>query len=295
MELSQTEMKALQITAGGETRIEQIAGKLKKGIKQSYRVCKGLEQKGLLERGRNAVMLSKVPIAVMLSNLISENPNTIPLLADSGISTLTLLLIPKSTAEIANESGLKKSIIYKKLKQALAISAIRKENNKYAINERMWHKLKELFQAIQTQEETIDSRVPLGSIIYFKNKKEIIFSNKDEIVASLTAFSRYADYGIKLLLPTNFYCLPKNKLSLKEVFLHSLYIAEKERNIRYIIYIALLYISNKKQLSSVKHPIVENIRQILGGMKIEGYPSLDEIREKAELYDIKIRGNKAAF
>ena len=64
-------------------------------------------------------------------------------------------------------------------------------------------------QAIKTQEETIDSRVPLGSIIYFKNKDEIIFSNKANIDFSLTAFSRYADYGIKLLLPTNFYYSPK--------------------------------------------------------------------------------------
>ena len=55
-------------------------------------------------------MLSKAAIAVMLSNLISENPNIIPLFADSGIPILTLLLIPKSTAEIVNESGLKKAL-----------------------------------------------------------------------------------------------------------------------------------------------------------------------------------------
>ncbi|MEK6864066.1 MAG: hypothetical protein AABX27_02145, partial [Nanoarchaeota archaeon] len=288
MGLSQTELKALQMTAGGETRIQQIAGKLKISIKQAYRVCKGLEQKGLLERGRNKVMLSKAAIAVMLSNLISENPNTIPLFADSGIPILTLLLIPKSTVEIVNESGLKKSIIYRKLKQALSISAIRKENNKYIINEKVWPKLNELLQAIKTQEETIDSRVPLGSIIYFKNKDEIIFSNKANIDFSLTAFSRYADYGIKLLLPTNFYYSPKKKFSLKQILLHSLYIAEKERDIRYIIYIALLYIAHKKQLSPVKHPVLDNIKLIIKGTKIENYPSLDEIREKAEIYDIKI-------
>ena len=288
MGLSQTELKALQMTAGGETRIQQIAGKLKISIKQAYRVCKGLEQKGLLERGRNKVMLSKAAIAVMLSNLISENPNTIPLFADSGIPILTLLLIPKSTVEIVNESGLKKSIIYRKLKQALSISAIRKENNKYIINEKVWPKLNELLQAIKTQEETIDSRVPLGSIIYFKNKDEIIFSNKANIDFSLTAFSRYVDYGIKLLLPTNFYYFPKKNLSLKEIFIHSLYIADKGRDIRYIIYIALLYIAHKKQLSPVKHPVLDNIKLIIKGTKIENYPSLDEIREKAEIYDIKI-------
>ncbi|MBU2638200.1 MAG: MarR family transcriptional regulator [Nanoarchaeota archaeon] len=288
MELSQTELKALQITAGGEANTGQIAARLGISLKQAYRVCKGLEQKGLLERKRKAVMLSKAPISVMLSNLISETPNTIPLLADSGILILISLLTPKSTAEIANETGLKKSIIYRKIKQAVNISAVRKENSKYAINNKVWPKLKEIMYAIKMQEETIDTRVPLGSIIYFKNNKEIIFSNKADIDAPLTAFSRYEEYGIKLLLHTNFYYLPKKKLSLKQIFLHSLYIAEKENYIYYIIYIALLYIQHKQLLSSVRHPIIENINKVLKGQKVEGYPSLAEIKEKAELYDIKV-------
>lgn len=288
MELSQNELKALQIMAGGETGIKQIAVRLGISLKQAYRVCKALGQKGLLQRERKAVMLSKVPMAVMLSNLISENPNTIPLLADSGITIFIALLAQKSTAQIAAESGLKKSIIYRKLKQALSISAARKEKGKYIINDKVWPKLKELLQAIKTQEETIDSRAPLGSVIYFKNKKEILFSNKADIGASLAAFSRYADYGIKLLLHTNFYYLPKKKLSLKQIFLHSLCIAEKENYIYYIIYIALLYIQHKQLLSSVRHPIIENINKVLKGQKVEGYPSLAEIKEKAELYDIKV-------
>ncbi|MDD4877410.1 MAG: hypothetical protein PHO02_00045 [Candidatus Nanoarchaeia archaeon] len=288
MELSQTELKALLIIAGGETDIKQITARLKIGIKQAYRVCKRLEQKGLLERGRKAASLSKSPIAVMLSNLISENPKIISLLSDSGIPILILLLTPKSTAEIASETGLKKSIIYRKLKQALNISAVRKENKKYAVNDKVWLKLKELLFAINQKEETIDSRVPLGSIIYFKNKKEIVFSNKAKIGASFTAFSRYADYGIKLLLPINFYYLPKKKLSLKEIFLHSLWVANKIKDARHIIYIALLYISHKKQLSAINHPVLDNIKIIFKGAKIEEYPSLDEIKEKAEIYDIKI-------
>ncbi|MDI6738008.1 MAG: hypothetical protein QME12_05860 [Nanoarchaeota archaeon] len=288
MELSQTELKFIQMVAAGEIEIKQIAARLKIGIKQAYRVCRALEQKGLLERGRKALSLSKAPIAVMLSNLISENPNTIPLLADSGIPILASLLTSKSTAEIASETGMKKSIIYRKLKQALNISAVRKENRKYAINEKVWQRLKELLFAINQQEETIDPRAPLGSIIYFTNKKEIVFSNKAKIEDPLTAFSRYADYGIKLLLPTNFYYLPKKKLSLKDIFLHSLWTANKIKDTRHIIYIALLYISHKKQLHNIKHPVLDNITLILKGAKIEEYPSLDEIKEKAELYDIKI-------
>jgi len=38
----------------------------------------------------------------------------------------------------------------------------------------------------------------------------------------------------------------------------------------------------------IKHPILSNIKQILEGKNIQGYPTLDEIKEKAEVYDIKI-------
>ena len=34
--------------------------------------------------------------------------------------------------------------------------------------------------------------------------------------------------------------------------------------------------------------MLDNIKLIIKGTKIENYPSLDEIREKAEIYDIKI-------
>lgn len=110
-----------------------------------------------------------------------------------------------------------------------------------------------------------------------------MFSNKAKQDAALTAFSAYE--GIKLLLPTNYYYLPKRKLSKKEVFTHSLYVAEKEKTIRHLTYIALFYIKFKIQCS---HPIISTIKDILNGKTIKGYPTLKEIKEKADVYDIRI-------
>jgi len=137
-------------------------------------------------------------------------------------------------------------------------------------------------------EETTDPRVPTNSIIYHKNQNEIVFSNKTDLDAVLSGFSAYEKHGIKILLTTNYYYLPTKSLSKQEIFRHSLYITQKEKNIRNLTFICLFYLKNKNDLLSIKHPITDKIRQILKGKNIQNYPTLEEIKEKAEIYDIRI-------
>ena len=137
-------------------------------------------------------------------------------------------------------------------------------------------------------EETTDLRIPANSTIYYKNKKEIIFSNIADLDATRTGFSAYEKYGIKLLLTKNYYYLPKKTLTIQDILKHSLYITQKDKNIRNLTFICLFYLKNKNSLSSIKHPILNRIKQILKGKNIQGYPTLEEIKEKAEIYDIKI-------
>ena len=137
-------------------------------------------------------------------------------------------------------------------------------------------------------EEIIDNRIPVNSIIYHKNEQEILFSTNFEIPASKTAFSLYEKFGIKLFLPTHFYYLPNRKLSKKEILLHSIYIIKKERDYRYLTYLALFYIKFRGEFLRIKDPVLKKIDNILKGDKIEGYPTFKEIREKAALYDIRL-------
>ena len=69
--------------------------------------------------------------------------------------------------------------------------------------------------------------------------------------------------------------------------MHALLIAEKEKTIKHLIFISLFYIKFKKELS-IKHPIVDKLKLILKGKDIPDYPKLQEIKERAEIYDIKI-------
>lgn len=185
-------------------------------------------------------------------------------------------------------SRVKRSQVFKKIKQGRSISLVRKADDKYSLNEKLWTKAIDFLKEVKKYQEIVDTRVPGNSTIYYKNEKEILFSTKERDDATVTAFSVYDQYGIKIRPLKIYYYLPKKKLTKRDVFMHSLYITEKEHEIRYIIFIALFYIKYKKELQRIKHNILNNLNNIFEGKHIFGYPSLEEIKERAEMYDIKI-------
>lgn len=288
MKFSQTELKILEQISQGNTTIIDIAKAIKKSKKQIYRASQKLAKKGFLELSKGNLEPKKASHITLLLHILADYPNLTQLLSESGIEILFTSLKPKTVEDIIDETGLKKSIIYRKLKQARTISVIKRKNKQYFFNEKLWSKLKDFLEEFKRLLEITDIRIPANSIIYYKTDKEIVFSNKTKQDAALTAFSTYENYGIKLLTPTNYYYLPKKRLSKKEIFIHSLYITEKEKIIRHLIYVTLFYAKFKKYLSSIKHPILKKIKLVLKGKKILGYPKLEEIKEKAEIYDIKL-------
>lgn len=289
MPLSEIELKILQQIANGDTDIKKIAENLNRDVSRIYRTKNKLIEKNFLEFSQSNLNPKKTIHVTLLLQLLIKHPNITNLLSGSWITILTELLHPKTVEEVESKIELKKSIIYKKIKQAIDISAvIQKENHKYVINEKIWRDLKDFLVEYKKHEETTDSRISANSKIYHKNQNEIVFSNKSDLNASLTGFSAYEEHGIKLLLTTNYYYLPKKTLTKQEILKHSLYIAQKDKNIRNLTFICLFYLKNKNDLLSIKHPILDKIKQILKGKIIQGYPTLEELKEKAELYDIKL-------
>ncbi|MCK5107849.1 MAG: hypothetical protein KAQ83_03920, partial [Nanoarchaeota archaeon] len=119
-----------------------------------------------------------------------------------------------------------------------------------------------------------------------------IFSCKQELKLTnelkKTAFSIYEKYDIKILSVTNYYCLSKDQLIKKDILRHSLYIVEKEQAIRNLIFLALFYFKYQKEFNT-QHLILDNLKLVLNGKNIKGYPSYNEIKERAEVYNIKLK------
>ncbi len=286
MRLTGEELKMLEQVSKGNRNIGSIAAAMKKSRSQSYRLAKSLKEKGILEAARNAIEPRRLAHIALLLPLLAQYPSIIKPLSGSGIAIFTALLTPRSIAGIMQETGLKKAMIFRKLKEAKAISLVEGKRG-YAINARLWPKAKEFLEELKQHEKASDRRIPLGAVVHFKKRDEIIFSTAESTDAAITGFSAYKTYGIEVLSKATDYCLPKRKLSKQDIFLHSLYIAESEKDARSLVFIALFYLKFRKSLAKVSHIILDKIKLALAGNEVEGYPSLDEIREKAKLYGIK--------
>jgi len=289
MRFSQTDLRILEQLAQGTTDIKTIATRLQKSEKQIYASSQKLKAKNILDLFNGNLEPKKIPHFTLLLRLLKNHPNLTTIISGSGLAILGHLITPKKVTDIVQGTGISKSVVYDTIQQCLSISIIkRKADNTYMINPDIWPDLQEFLHALIIYDETTDPRVPANSTIYHKNNKEILFSNNSSLDATRTGFSAYEQYGFKLLLPAIYYYLPKKNLSKKDVFVHSLYITEKEQDIRHLTYISLFYVKYKNELTDVKHPFLDNIKQLLQGKHIEGYPSLEEIREKADVYDIRL-------
>jgi len=288
MDFSKTELEIMKQVAEGNRNVKEIAKALNKSKFQIYRSGQKLIEKNFLTFSHGFYESVKNTPSNLLIQLLGEFPSIIGPLSNSGLDVLNCLFDAKKIKEIIFESGIKRTQVFKKIKQARAISLVRKINNRYQLNEKLWGKAIDFLKELQKYNETNDVRVPGNSTIFFKNKKEILFSNKETVKATLTAFSVYKDYGIKIFSPKNYYYLPNKKLSLKEVFIHSLKITEKEMEISNLILLSLFYAKYHQKLSRTKHFIIEYIDLVFEGKLIPGYPTLTEIKDRAEIYDIKI-------
>ena len=287
MELKKGELLVLEQVARGNKSLKEIALAIKKSNPQAYLYVKNLRDKSLIDLINGNIEPKRLPYLSLLLQLLSKRPNLMPVLEGPGMPIFTAMLKSSTIEEISKETGYKKTAIYKRLQEARKRSLVRKKINAFEINDKMWLGLKEALEDIRKSELKTDCRIPASSIIYYKKGDEIVFSSQEELGAAKTAFSVYKDYGIDLLTITHFYYLPKKKLTKEVILKHSLYILEKDMDIRYLIFIALFYAKYKKELK-IKHHILMNINAVLAHKEIKGYPRYQEIKDRAEVYNIKV-------
>ena len=294
MHFSRTELQTIAELAKGNTSISTVAEALNKSEKHIYRIVQKLEEKDLATLSAGEIIPKKSTLMVRLTRILDSYPNLIPVLADSGIPILVSLLEAKSVDEITEETDVKKSTVYALLKKALKISLVKKDGERYVLNERIWGEVPDLLREIRDIERLLDPRVPYNSVIYYRDRDEVIYSNKyGGDSGEKTGFSVFEKEGIKLLLPTTYYYYsdkePEKELTKEDIFRHALYVAEKEASVRHFIFLALFYCKFEEELKDVRHDIVENLKLVLRGKKIRGYPAFEEIKEKADMYGIVMR------
>lgn len=254
------------------------------------RIITRLQDKGLVERKGREIVLARTPSAEAFKKLYYGH-RAAPLqdlLSNRKVELLSKLdHSPKSLEALARETGIPSDTVYYYLKGFLHLGVIeRSKKGKaylHSFNYILWPELKGFVTSF-TEYQAL-RLVPREALLIKSYGDSVLFKSLRQQDATLTSFSAYRDYGIELELRDNYYALPKRELSIQEIFIHSLDSAE---SISQRLYCILFYLKNRKQLEDVKHPMTKDIRAVLSGESIKGYPTLEEVKEQAELYGIKV-------
>jgi hypothetical protein len=289
IEFSKKELLAINQLGGGVDSVGGLAEKLGLSIPQAYVVVRGLIKKRIVFKNKGVLEFEKRPFISLLVRVLFGHENLAKNLFGKRLCFLAEMVDkPLKVDIIAARCGSTTELVYKFIQDARLIGLVKKTLVGYSLNEDNWPQMKEFLVELIRQDSLFDERLPVGSKIYSREGDRILFSLRDSFKeATLTAFSIFNKYRIKLFLLFNYYIYPKTKLSVQDVFDHAAIIAEKENDYRLRLYVCLFYLKNRTKLSD-KGEIVRKIIDAYIGKKVSGYPSRSDILEKCELYDIRL-------
>ena len=127
--------------------------------------------------------------------------------------------------------------------------------------------------------------MPREALLIKSYGDSVLFKSIRPQDATPTSFSAYEDYGIELGLRDNYYTLPQRELSIQEVFIHSLDSAWESSQ---KLFCVLFYLKNRDKLEGIGHPMINDLNAVLQGERIRGYPTLEDIEDRTDLYEIKL-------
>lgn len=290
---SKNEMKALQHISRGIDRVTDIAEAMGISASRVYRVVASLNKKGVVHLENGTVVPERQPYLSMLLTILRDSEYSAEALSGNGMEILAEMTVPRTVTELSVSLEEDRRTVLSRLTTMRKVSMVVKNGNKYDINRKIWPELVEVANEYQTYREHIDLRAPAGSRLYFENKDYVVFSDNRSLKDySLTAFSRYTEFGVQIHLRTKYYC---NAVISKidDIFLHSLYVISKNNDWRLKMFALIFYKKYKNELTNIKHPLVTEMELVLSTKegKVSGWVPLKEMQERAEMYGVDLYGN----
>lgn len=253
-----------RVMEGGKTRKELAQG-IGKSASWVSKLLKNLEERNLIQRNRK-VFLQNTHEAKLLSSL-SEEFSLQKLLKGKREAILRKLLEPKSTSELEN-LGFSKTTVYSCFRDLKEIGAVKREGEKYVINE----KVKEYVKLSQ-------KRSPFVTLFY-SNQEEVGKKSRGEIETP-TAFSAFHRYGVDYYPKDNYFYSGEKELRIEDVLVHSLLSVENKKQMSMI---CIFYLKNRRKINN------RDVRK-----KAERYGCLDKWIDVLRYLDGREVKNKSFF
>jgi predicted transcriptional regulator len=291
MRFSESEVEGLVLITGSEQALHaaDLSRALNLRPETLSRVVTGLVNKGLLEWKDKEIAMAGTRAAESFKRLYfahRASPFTL-LLADRRIDLLSQIEGQRSVEVLEKETGIPKKTIYRYLKDFLRLGAAKRSKKGrtylYSINYILWPEIKGFVASLLEYQAL--AIVPREALLIKSYGDRVLFKSIRTQDATPTSFSAYEDYGIELCLRDNYYSLPKRELSIHEVFIHSLDSAE---DLSQKLFCILFYLKNKEKLEGIDHLMMKDLKAVLQGERIRGYPTLEDIEDRTDLYDIKL-------
>ena len=254
------------------------------------RLITHLVEKGLVERRGREVVLAGTPPAEAFKRLYFSHRAS-PLHKILSLRRVELLArldrTPRSLEALAMETGIPSDTLYGYLKGFLWVGIVsRSKQGKayhFSFNYIFWPELKDFVTSLL--EYQVLRLVPREALLIKSYGTCVLFKSLRPQDATFTSFSAYEDYGIELGLRDYYYTLPKRELSIQEVFIHSL---DSAWEFSQKLFCVLFYLKNRDKLEAIDHPMMKDLKAVLQGERIKGYPTMEDIEDRTDLYDIKL-------
>lgn len=289
--LSKRELCALSGIGSGADDVPALSKLLDLSVSQTYKVVRSLAEKEFVRFECGTVLVEKSTHVAILLNILGDSPDSYIVLSDSGLEIIRTLTEPHTVSEISSETGLHQTTITRKIGLMRRMGMVRKDGSAYSINEELWPKMMDLACSYDAYARLTDPRVPFGSEIYHSSDGLAVFSSNRILNSTRTAFSKYGDFGMSIRPGTNYYCSSDREPDVKDVFLHSLYVVEKDRSWRSKMLALIFYVMHEHELSGVRHPVADDMRTVLNGGRVRGWAPLDEMNERATIYGVDLYDN----
>jgi hypothetical protein len=292
MPLSQNDIRALVLITGSKEPVNPGALQAELGLRRETvsRLITHLVEKGLVERRGREVVLAGTPPAEAFKRLYFSHRAS-PLHKILSLRRVELLArldrTPRSLETLALETGIPSDTLYGYLKGFLWVGVVsRSRHGKaylFSFNYTFWPELKEFVTSLQ--EYQVLRLVPREALLIKSYENSVLFKSLRPQDATFTSFSAYEDYGIELMLRDYYYTLPKRELSIQEVFIHSL---DSAGELQQKLFCVLFYLKNRDKLEAIDHPMMKDLKAVLQGERIKEYPTMEDIEDRTDLYDIKL-------
>jgi len=289
------EVRALDIILSRPASVETIAAKLGLSKRQSYRIVKSLVSKGLIERSNDRLIISSNEFGVALRRVASKYGLS-ELLGGSAPVVLASLLEPKKMNDLLRSTRLSEDGLQRILSKLQSTGVVVRAGWTYGLIE---DESLQLFVRLIRERRSASEIEPVAIPLYSNGFIVKKVPRGSQARGTLTAFSRFEEYGVHYVSPFDYYVYPPTGVTPTMVLVHALLGSETNQQRSMC---GVFYLANRSRIDILEArriakgtpalPVLLDLENYVAGLEVhnsELFLPSDEFGELCDLYRVQFR------